>query len=46
MHLLSKKNIKYLLETADIKHYNIITHRILGIPYQHIVFGTAQNLLI
>jgi len=41
MHLLNKTSLDRLMKQSDVKNYQIITHRILGFPYQHIVFGNS-----
>jgi hypothetical protein len=41
MHLLTKAALHHLLQHSQIKNYQIITHRILGVPYQYVVFGSS-----
>jgi len=41
MYLLTKPALHRLLQRAEIKKYQISSHKILGFPYQHVVFGSS-----
>lgn len=43
MQLLTRKGVGNLLRAAGIGNYRLITYRIWGIPYQHIVFADSGN---
>ncbi|MBF0232960.1 MAG: methyltransferase domain-containing protein, partial [Desulfamplus sp.] len=41
MHLLTKTALRKLMQQAQINEYQIITHRLFGIPYQYVVVGKS-----